>query len=61
MKKTKIVVFEGGLDEWFFRVVAKNGKIVAQSEGYTTKRNALKGIKAMQKCCKDSNIVFLEE
>lgn len=26
--------------EWFFRIVAKNGKILAHSESYTRKRNA---------------------
>lgn len=32
---------------WYFRIVAKNGEIVAQSEGYTTKQSAIKGLSAV--------------
>lgn len=31
--------------EYFFRLVARNGKIVAQSEGYKRKASAIKTIK----------------
>ncbi len=33
--------------QWYFRARAGNGKIVAQSEGYTRKANCLNGIKAV--------------
>lgn len=30
--------------EWRFRIVARNGRIVASGEGYTTKANMMKTI-----------------
>lgn len=33
--------------QWYFRLVAGNGKTVAQSEGYKRKANAVKGIYAV--------------
>lgn len=56
----KIELFHGALDEnWYFRLKAPNGKIVAQSEGYTRKRNALKGIAAVKAYAK-AKVVVLE-
>jgi len=37
-------------NQWYFILVAKNGETIAQSEGYTRKENALKGIKAVKRC-----------
>lgn len=34
-------------DEFYFRIVARNGQIIAQSEGYTTKQSAQKTIKSI--------------
>ncbi len=45
----KFEVFEGEDDQWYFNLKAPNGKIVAQSEGYSRKRNALKGIASIKK------------
>ena len=42
-------VFKGKDKQWYWHVTAKNGKIVAQSEGYTTKAGAQKGLKALVK------------
>jgi len=39
----KIEVFRGKDGQWYFRVKAGNGQIVAQSEGYTRKYDAKKG------------------
>ncbi len=36
-------VFEDKAGEWRWRLVANNGEVVAQSEGYTTKESALRG------------------
>lgn len=36
-------------DKWYFRVRARNGEIVAQSEGYTTRAAAEKGIRALRR------------
>lgn len=38
-----------GDPKWFFRVRAANGEIVAQSESYTTKAAAEKGIRALRR------------
>lgn len=35
--------------EWRFRVKAFNGEIVAQSEGYTSKAAAEKGVRALRR------------
>ncbi len=48
MKKAKFEVFKGIDDLFYFRLVAANGQVVAASEGYTRKRNALKTIKAIK-------------
>ena len=34
--------------QWYFRIVARNGHIVAQSEGYTSKRGCLKTISSIE-------------
>lgn len=39
----------GPQSEWRFRVRARNGEIVAQSEGYTTKAAAETGIRALRR------------
>lgn len=42
--EAKIEVYEDNAGEWRWRLVAANGKIVADSgEGYDTKGNALRG------------------
>jgi uncharacterized protein YegP (UPF0339 family) len=33
---------------WFFHLKGRNGKIIAQSEGYNTKRGALNGIRVVK-------------
>ena len=35
--------------EYYFRMVAKNGKIVLQSEGYTTKQAAENGVESVMR------------
>lgn len=44
----KVEIFKDRKKQWRFRCKANNGKIVAQSEGYTTKRNCLRGVMALQ-------------
>ena len=48
MKTGRIVVYQREDKQWGFRVVAANGEIVAQSEGYKGgKRAAVKGARAV--------------
>lgn len=48
--KPKFEIFKAKNRQYYFRLKAKNGKIIAQSEGYMTKASALKGIAALQNC-----------
>ena len=41
---THIEVFQGANKEWFWRAKAGNGEIVATSEGYFDKFNALRAV-----------------
>lgn len=44
-----VEVFQGEDQQWYFRIKAKNGLVVAASEGYKDKRNAEKGLDAVAK------------
>jgi uncharacterized protein YegP (UPF0339 family) len=46
----KIVLFRDKRGQWRFRAVARNHKIIAQSEGYTRKANALKAVRLLRQC-----------
>ena len=43
-----IRIYKGEDDQFYFKVIAKNGQIVAISEGYTTKHNCLNGIESLR-------------
>ena len=43
----KFKLFTGKNNQWYFSLLAANNKVIAQSEGYKSKRNALKTIKTM--------------
>ncbi len=60
MKKTKFEVFRGKNKQWYFRLKARNGKIICVGEGYKLKRSALNGIRSIQKCASSSEVVFVE-
>ncbi len=47
--KGKFEVFKGKNRQWYFRLKARNGKIISQSEGYKTLRGALIGIRTVKK------------
>ena len=47
-------------DQWYFHLVAQNGEIVAQSQGYTSKDNCINGIHAVKKYAATA-IIFQEE
>lgn len=53
-------VFHEFKGDWFFRVKAGNGKIVAQSEGYKKIQGALKGIKSLRLGIDDAEVVVLK-
>jgi len=47
----RIEEFKGKRGQWYFRVRAANGKIVAQSEGYKTRHGMRRGVAAMVRVC----------
>ncbi len=48
MKNSKFEVFRDKQNQLRFRLVAKNGRIIAQSEGYKTRSGVLGGVKAVK-------------
>jgi uncharacterized protein YegP (UPF0339 family) len=51
-----IEVFQGNGGQWYFHVKGDNGEILAQSEGYTRKSDALDGLKAMERIIAKGNV-----
>jgi len=47
-------------DEWYFHLVAPNGEIIAQSEGYTSKDGCIKGAEAVKKYAQTAEILEKE-
>lgn len=59
MAKPEFFVFKSKKDDqWYFVLEAPNRKIICQSEGYTRKGNALKGIEAIIKYAKVAKITY---
>jgi uncharacterized protein YegP (UPF0339 family) len=48
MKQPRFEIFIGKNDQFFFRLKARNGRIILQSEGYTQKHNCEGGISVIQ-------------
>lgn len=53
MKRPHFELFRGTVftETIYFHLRAANGKILLQSEGYTTKTKALNGIRAIHRAC----------
>ena len=51
-------VFKDRKKQWRFRLRARNGKIIACSEAYVSKRNAVLGIESIQDCAPDAVILY---
>jgi len=56
----KFEVFKDRNRQWRFRLRAKNGKIIAVSEAYTAKRNAVIGIESVQYCAQKAMILYID-
>ena len=46
MRLPQYEVFPDGSGGWRYRLRASNGEIVAQSEGYTSRKDARRGVRA---------------
>ena len=53
----KFEMYEDKAGEFRFRLKARNGEIIAVSEGYTAKAGCLNGIESVQKNAADAEIV----
>lgn len=57
MKHPKFEMYEDKTGEFRFRLKARNGEIIATSEGYTAKAGCLNGIESVQKNAPIAEIV----
>ncbi len=57
MKHPKFEMYEDKSGEFRFRLKARNGEIIAVSEGYTAKASCLNGIESVQKNAPVAEIV----
>ena len=60
-KKAKFEYFKGRDGQWYWRLRAKNGKIVCISEGYSTLQGALNGISSVKDNAFGAEIIQTEE
>ena len=51
----KFEIFEGKGKKLYFRLKARNGQIILQSQGYANRAGVKNGIKSVQSNCKDDN------
>lgn len=56
---SKFEIFKATNGQYYFRLKAENGEIIANSEGYTTKQGALNGIAAVKRCAPVAQVVDL--
>lgn len=57
----KFELYKDKAGEFRFRLKAGNGEIIGASEGYTTKENALKGIKSVSTNASEEGLYTLKE
>lgn len=57
----KFELYKDKAGEFRFRLKAGNGEIIGASEGYTTKENALKGIKSVSTNAPEEGLYTLKE
>lgn len=48
MSAYRFVVFQGADGQWYWQLVAPNGEITAQSEGYTREADARRAIRTIK-------------
>ena len=52
MKNPKFQIIKGKDDQYYFRLKAANGEIIANGEGYTTLQNCKKAIEVIKNIAK---------
>ena len=58
---SRFEVFQDRRKQWRFRLRATNSKIIAASEAYVSRRNAIKGIKSIQECAPEAIIIYSQK
>ena len=61
IKHPKFEIYLDKAGEYRFRLKARNGEIIATSEGYKAKPSCLNGIESVKKNAPDAEIVKVEE
>ncbi len=56
-KHPKFEVYEDNAGEFRFRLKARNGEVIATSEGYKQKASCLNGVESVRKNAQDAEIV----
>jgi uncharacterized protein YegP (UPF0339 family) len=54
--RRRVQVFQGEDKQWYWRLVGGNGEIMAQSEAYSRKSNAIRGVKDALKIAPDAEV-----
>ena len=57
IKHPKFEVYADKAGEFRFRLKARNGEVIATSEGYTTKPNCLNGVESVKKNAPEAEVV----
>ncbi|MBI1271872.1 DUF1508 domain-containing protein [bacterium] len=52
----KFEIFIGADEQYYFRLKAENGLIIAASQGYTSKQSAQNGIEAIQRVAASAEV-----
>lgn len=52
----KFEIYKDNAGEYRFRLLAGNGQVIAQGEGYSTKANCINGIESIKKNASDADI-----
>ncbi len=60
VKHPKFEVYTDKGGEFRFRLKAKNGEIIATSEGYKTKASCLNGVESVRKNAPDAEVTYAE-
>jgi uncharacterized protein YegP (UPF0339 family) len=56
---SKFEIFKGTNGQFYFRLKAENGEIIASSEGYVSKLGAQNGVAAVRRCAPVAQLVDL--
>jgi len=57
----KFEIFKGTNDKFYFRLKARNGQVILNSQGYANKAGAKNGIESVQKNCGDDSCYEIKE